>query len=48
MMLIPLGKTPMNFKRKPPDGQLNLPVKQSYKMQEYRAYSAAHLMKKEV
>ena len=46
MMQIPLGKKMTNFKCKPPENRLNLPgrgsVKQSSKMQAYRAYGAAH------
>ena len=48
MMQIPLGKKMTNFKCKPPENRLNLPgrgsVKQSSKMQAYRAYGAAHFM----
>lgn len=44
MMQIPLGKKMTNFKCKPPENRLNLPgrgsVKQSSKMQAYRAYGA--------
>ena len=42
MMQIPLGKKMTNFKCKPPENRLNLPGKQSSKMQAYRAYGAAH------
>lgn len=46
MMQIPLGKKMTNFKCKPPENRLNQPVngsvKQSSKMQAYRAYRAAH------
>lgn len=46
MMQIPLGKKMTNFKCKPPENRLNQPVngsvKQSSKMQVYRACSAAH------
>lgn len=46
MMQIPLGKKMTNSKCKPLENRLNLPgrgsVKQSSKMQAYRAYGAAH------